>query len=280
MLRARLFITALLVLINLTQLFATNQKGDILIVDGQKWCLCEYPLEFLESNVKEDLHSDIDSLNERVLDNGKVEVHLSSSCWRGYIAEWVIENGRLCLNQLYDCDMEPLDYSVLRKNLNKYENDGKIYADWLLNCNILAVKTQFDQDNVRCLMARDGRVSISKEYAEWNSDSEGSFAMELGSLITDFLPSHPNYVEPGSYMLYFKRISNDSIRMKITRAEDSIDINSQELEDDIIRIIKYCTPFSWQGNFHVVEPYLTVHLERDGEFKRDWYYPSVLIEIQ
>lgn len=147
--RARLFIISLLVLINLPQLFATNQQGDILIVDGQKWYLCEYPLEFLDSNVKEDLHAAIDSLNEHVLDNGEVEVHLSSSCWRGYIAEWVIENGRLCLNQIYDCGMEPLNYSVLRKNLNKYEKDGKIYADWLLNCNILAVKTQFNRGNVR-----------------------------------------------------------------------------------------------------------------------------------
>lgn len=129
-------------------------------------------------------------------------------------------------------------------------------------------------------MVRDGMVSISKEYAEWNSSSKVSFATELGSLITDFLPSHPNYVKPGSYTLYFKRISNDPIRMKIARTEDYVIVNSQELEDEIIRILKQYAPYSWWEYCWMVEPYRAEHLERYGSIKWAWYSPSVFIKIQ
>lgn len=126
----RLVLTSLLVFFS-SQLLATTQRGDILLVDGEKWNRRDFPIEKLERATLNILHSIIEDQNSYKLDDSTLVVHESTGCWRGYVAEWSIQNGRLILNQLYNVDREPFDYSILIEVIPEYFHDGFLYADWL-----------------------------------------------------------------------------------------------------------------------------------------------------
>jgi len=104
--------------------FATAQVGDILIWKGDTLVLFSNPLELLE---------DYDSLVMQI--SKKIELQaernfISSGCWRGYQAEWIVLNDSIFLNNIYDC----FD-SSLKINLNNIFpsliKNQKIFASWI-----------------------------------------------------------------------------------------------------------------------------------------------------
>ncbi len=59
---------------------------------------------------------------------------LDSSCWRGYVGEWVIENDQLFLKELHGLSGEPL------RGLVFPDSHGLVHAEWV--SGILALKRE------------------------------------------------------------------------------------------------------------------------------------------
>lgn len=101
--------------------FGTGQFGDILIWKGDTLTLLSNPLES---------HPDFKTLKLSLFGDRKED--LSTGCWRGYIAEWVIAEGELYLTNIYSCDYRDNGIKADLKNLfgNKFSG-GKIRASWV-----------------------------------------------------------------------------------------------------------------------------------------------------
>ena len=103
--------------------WGTAQEGDILILDGEEWELLYTPLEKL------------DSLSYVSLQKAFEWEGRSTGNYRGYVAYWSISNGRLYLEKVVMYDEQYLpkdcDYSVILKTLSRYDNNGRICAEWV-----------------------------------------------------------------------------------------------------------------------------------------------------
>jgi hypothetical protein len=117
----RLVVPALLVLFAPTQASATAQIPDIIMIDGEKHSLFSNPLEqhFAKTGRPD------------ILDGGVV----SSANWRGYVATWAIEGGRLYLTKVekeYAKERQPGAYEWLPISLLKLfpSSKGRVIADW------------------------------------------------------------------------------------------------------------------------------------------------------
>lgn len=88
----------------------TAQAAEILHYKGEELTLCATPLEpYLVNNPL--------PLNSKTM---------CTACWRGYIGEWLIEDGRLYLIGLQDLDDEPIPLSKLFPG-----NPTKVFAHWV-----------------------------------------------------------------------------------------------------------------------------------------------------
>ena len=74
---------------------------------------------------------------------------LDSSCWRGYVGEWVIENNQLFLKELHGLSGEPLRSQVFP------DRQGLVNAEWF--SGILALKRE------------SHRPDTWKEYRPWKN---------------------------------------------------------------------------------------------------------------
>lgn len=117
----RLAVPALLVLFAPIQAGATAQTPDIVMIDGERLPLFSNPLEqhFAKAG------------RPKVLDGGVV----STGNWRGYVATWTIEDGRLYLTKVekeYAKDRQPGAYEWLPISLRKLFPNSKdrVIADW------------------------------------------------------------------------------------------------------------------------------------------------------
>ena len=111
----------------LVKSFATGQIPDRLIYKGDTLSIFANPLEQLYEN---------DTLRPKFF--GDKEVCMSTACWRGYQAEWVIINDHLYLTGIFSCCFYE---DNIKADLNKlFGNkfiDGKVKADWF-TANIIA----------------------------------------------------------------------------------------------------------------------------------------------
>jgi len=114
-----IIISFLLIILH-SRTFATSQIPDILIYNGDTLSIFANPLEQLYAH---------DSLKPNFF--GDKEGCLSTACWRGYEAEWVIIDDFLYLTGIYSCcyyeDNIKSDLTSLFKD--KFV-DGKVRADW------------------------------------------------------------------------------------------------------------------------------------------------------
>ena len=89
----------------------TAQVAEILHYRGEKLSLCGTPLSLYLTNNPLPLDSEM----------------ISSACWRGYIGEWLIENGRLYLTALH----EPFDDGQFPLSLIFKGDPGRIFVHWV-----------------------------------------------------------------------------------------------------------------------------------------------------
>lgn len=119
----RLFLIALLSIASLAA-DATRQINDQVIVEGETWEIISSPLEFLQPEMK-------DAFNELL---GKRHF-ISTSNYRGYIAYWYVERGRLFLDRVEvsqnNGEKKVLSGTELKKVFRKYRRFGKIKAGWI-----------------------------------------------------------------------------------------------------------------------------------------------------
>lgn len=102
------------------ELYATAQLPDLLIYEGDTLSLFANPLEALYN----------DNAPKPDFWDGQEGCH-SSACWRGYQAEWKIENGNLYLTNIYSCCYyEDSIKADLRKVFGSKCIDGKVKANW------------------------------------------------------------------------------------------------------------------------------------------------------
>jgi len=109
-----------LLLIPQIRIFATSQIPDMLIYNGDTLAIFANPLEQLFEN---------DSIRPNFF--GDKEGCMSTACWRGYEAEWVIFENELYLSGIYSCCYYE---DSIKANLNMLFGDkcvdGKVKAVW------------------------------------------------------------------------------------------------------------------------------------------------------
>ena len=119
----RLFLIALLSIASFLA-GATQQINDKVIINGETWEITSYPLEYLQPEMKEAFTA---LLGERDF--------INTSNYRGYIAYWYVERGRLYLDRVEvpqsNGESKFLSDKELKKVFRKYRRFGKIRARWL-----------------------------------------------------------------------------------------------------------------------------------------------------
>lgn len=117
---------------------ATAQVADILIWKGETLSLFSNPLE-LRSDWKEiskiislELENEDKRLYPEKYKSEEVEAMFSTACWRGYVAEWIIINDKIYLNNIYACHDNKVKVD-LKKIFGKELKDNLLFGDWITN---------------------------------------------------------------------------------------------------------------------------------------------------
>ena len=120
-------LTLLFLTVPIFKIFATAQIPDLLIYNGDTLSIFENPLEQLYEN---------DSIRPDFF--GDKEGCISTACWRGYQAEWIIIEKQLFLTGIYSCCYRE---DKIKADLKQLFGDkcvsGKVKADWFSG-NIIA----------------------------------------------------------------------------------------------------------------------------------------------
>ncbi len=111
--------TILLILFSLT-IFATEQTPDVLIYKSDTIYLETYPFKAL---------MDSDSLIRQKIFGDGDDFCISSGCWRGHVATWIIENDSLFLTKLID-GCEEIEFKLSDIFHEDKFIDNKVFADW------------------------------------------------------------------------------------------------------------------------------------------------------
>ena len=112
------------------RVFATAQVGDILIWKGDTLVLFSNPLELRDDydliigQISEEIDRKIKTIYPEETDG------VSTACWRGYRAEWIVLNDSIFLSNIYSCY-----YDNVKVNLNNiFPNNikfQKLFASWI-----------------------------------------------------------------------------------------------------------------------------------------------------
>lgn len=153
------------------RMFATGQVGDRIVYEGDSLLLYSNPLELLYAKR---------SSRPRIF-QGK-EACITTACWRGYIAHWIIEDDQLFLTNIVSCCYSNDGIKADLKTLfgDKYI-DGKVKADWVTDELIVpfgrllyyihdAYMSAYEKESV--LLFRNGKLIKARTYN--NSKSKKS----------------------------------------------------------------------------------------------------------
>lgn len=117
---------------------ATAQVADILIWKGETLSLFSNPLK-LRSDWKEIskiIDLELENENKRLYPerykSEEDETMVLAGCWRSYVAEWVIINDKIYLNNIYACYSHKVKVN-LKKIFSKELKDNLLFADWITN---------------------------------------------------------------------------------------------------------------------------------------------------
>lgn len=111
----QLFIILSLFYISIVDCNATLQCSDILIYKGDTLYLSISPLE---------------KLHHVCIEIKDKEEELSSECWNGFTAEWLLEDGNLYLKNIFSYSTGKNINKRLERIIKKKFVDGKMKADW------------------------------------------------------------------------------------------------------------------------------------------------------
>ncbi len=114
----------------------TAQVADILIWKGETLLLFSNPLK-LRSDWKEiskiislELENEDKRLYPEKYKSEEVEAMFSTACWRGYVAEWIIINDKIYLNNIYACHDNKVKVD-LKKIFGKELKNNLLFANWI-----------------------------------------------------------------------------------------------------------------------------------------------------
>jgi len=113
--------------------FGTAQVGDILIWKGDTFILFSNPLEFRADyySLSVQISNEIERATYPEEDNDEErKTYISTACWRGYVAEWIILNDSIFLNNIYDCHNENIKVN-LKNIFPSIGKNQKIFASWI-----------------------------------------------------------------------------------------------------------------------------------------------------
>ena len=102
--------------------FSTNQNKDILIMQSDTLYLYESPLE------------KVDSISEKIrqkMEEKFNDYSLSTGCWRGYSAKWILKENILYLAEVEHCTSNRIINDLVEQILGKKFKNGLIRADWV-----------------------------------------------------------------------------------------------------------------------------------------------------
>ncbi|MDR6809794.1 hypothetical protein J2Y45_006825 [Dyadobacter sp. BE34] len=166
--------------------FATAQNPDRLVYKGDTLFIFANPLEELYKN---------DSIRPKFF--AKQAACITTACWRGYIADWKIENGQLYLTGISSCCFRD---DGVRANLESLfgdkVTDGIVKADWfsgniiapqgkLLHYVHLGYQSIYERELEFCF--KDGRLSGTKMYD--NSKTRESIYSKIPGKLQEFIYS-------------------------------------------------------------------------------------------
>ena len=114
--------------------FPTVQVGDVLIWNGDTLLLYSDPLKFREDrdSLRIQIFNDIEKETIATFPNKDENDFwlLTSACWRGYQAEWIVQNDSIFLNNIYHCFFDEVKINLNNIFLDSKENE-KIFASWI-----------------------------------------------------------------------------------------------------------------------------------------------------
>ena len=117
---------------------ATAQAGDILIWKGETLTLFSNPLELrpdwkeISKIINLELENEDKRLYPEKYKSEEVESMMSTACCRFYIAEWIIINDKIYLNNIYACHDNKVKVD-LKKIFGKELKDNLLFGDWITN---------------------------------------------------------------------------------------------------------------------------------------------------
>ncbi len=240
--------------------WGTAQEGDILILDGEEWELLYTPLQ------------KIDSLSYVSLQKAFEWEGRSTGNYRGYVAYWSISNGRLYLEKVVMYDEQYLpkdcDYSVILKTLSRYDNNGRICAEWVSGEMIAGrgkiIRYQhmgFDRDYEEEIVVSvtQGVASLSQIYHNQAVFSSKEGRSRLDSYLKAF-PSDSYGLEKGRYR-FDAKYSAGLHKWTVTLLKPSDLAEKDALEKDLAK-------------------YLNDSPEEFGDYIRgEWIHPSFVFSI-
>lgn len=118
---------------------ATAQVGDILIWNGETLTLFSSPLEsradwkIISKKINLELEKEEKILYpEKHKSDDEFESMISTACLRGYIAEWIIIDDKIYLNNIYACHNHKVKVN-LNKVFGKELKNNLLFANWITN---------------------------------------------------------------------------------------------------------------------------------------------------
>lgn len=253
----------LLLTIPLANTFGTAQIPDRLIYKGDTLSIFSNPLEQLYGN---------DSLRPKFF--GDKEGCMSTACWRGYQAEWIIIDGQLYLTGIFSCCFfEDNIEADLQKLFGNRFIGGKVKADWV-NAKIISpqgkqlyyVHMGYESLYERELefQFKNGQLIGTKTYD--NSKSRQSVYSQDSQKLQEFLYSNINWTslpkskEPIKVFVQFSANENGVVdSVKIMRG------HSTEFDKEAERVIR--TIPEWD-----------VYYRHEKLERRNWIIPIVFSE--
>jgi len=115
-------ITILLLILFATIAHATNQAKDILMLNGDTLFLYNSPLE------------QVDNISKKILNAVEQKyksIMISSGCWRGFTAKWIVKNSTLYLVEVKPYRSKININKIVEQILGKKFHNGLLKADWV-----------------------------------------------------------------------------------------------------------------------------------------------------
>jgi hypothetical protein len=237
----RILYIGFFLVVGMLETFATMQHSDILIWNGDTLYLNKSPLE------------ELPEVCERIRKKEKI---ISSDCWNGFVAEWIIIDNTLHLKNIYSCSTRKNINSQLERILNRKFVNGSIKADWFSSSIIGGLGKKLNRfyfivyEKERLLKFEQGELKQIKEYNAENIE----FSIDK-NVVEEFIYKNIDWNIFNSDEIFFKRVS------VFVLADSQGKINKIEFEESagdkvdseikrILMLIPNWGKYYWNGDIY------------------------------